>query len=147
MTMPARTRTLTGCMKASRSRRGQAAVEFALAVTCFLMLIFGIMQFGRALYGFSFVDYAAREATRYAAVHGADSPSPAGASDVTNFVVSEAHGIAPSALSVTTSWPAGNNKPGSSVSVTVTYSFPLAIPFLPAQTLPLTSTSQLVISQ
>lgn len=46
-------------------QRGQAIVEFALAVPFIFMLIFGIIEFGRLMFSYSVVVSAAREAARY----------------------------------------------------------------------------------
>lgn len=127
-------------------KRGQTLVEFAMVASVFLLLLFGIIQMARAVYSYNFVSYAARDATRYAIVHGSKSLSPAASSDVKNFVVNEANGFDTSQFTVTTTWNPDNN-PGSSVNVVVTYNFSLSIPFFGNVTLPLTSTSQMVISQ
>ncbi len=134
--------------------RGQAAAEFALIAVPCLTLLFAIISFGYALYTFSFVSGAARNAVRYAIVHGSDSLSPATATDVTNYVKNQLRGLSASNLSVTACWnsqsgtcpgPSGNNAPGKVVRVTVTYNFqPLF--GMPNVTLPLTSTSQMVIA-
>ncbi len=50
-----------------KSHRGQALVEFALAFTIFLLLMLGIVEFGRLLVAYSSVYTAAREAARYGA--------------------------------------------------------------------------------
>jgi Flp pilus assembly protein TadG len=82
---------------ATRSRskwyRGHTMVEFGLSATAFLMLTFGIMDCGRALYAYHFVDYAARAATRYAIVRGSSSTTPAKASDIQTYVTSLATGL------------------------------------------------------
>lgn len=62
------------------------------------------------------------------------------------------------ATSITTSWssctsssgsgfPTGCDAPGNAVKVTVTYAFPLNLPFFANQSLSFSSTSQMVISQ
>lgn len=50
--------------------RGSALVEFALICILFFTMILGIIDFSRALYAYSFVSNAAREATRFAVVNG-----------------------------------------------------------------------------
>ncbi len=50
-----------------RKHRGQALVEFALAFTVFLLVLLGIVEFGRLLVAFSSVYAASREAARYGA--------------------------------------------------------------------------------
>ncbi len=42
---------------------------------------------------------------------------------------------------------AGCNSPGDQVTVTVTYQFPVVIPFVPRRTLSMSSTAAMVISQ
>ena len=135
------------------SQRGQTMVEFAVCAVVLLMLLFGIMDFGRMLYAYDFVDNAAREATRYAIVHGNSSLKPASASDIQAFVSSMALGLnakacssAPTALCATTTWTP-DNKPGSSVQVVVKYNFKPLVPFLPSAMMSLSSTSQMIISQ
>lgn len=59
----------------SMSRRprtaGQSLVEFALVLPIFLVLIFGIIDFGRFVYVNSALSQAAREGTRVAALEAA----------------------------------------------------------------------------
>ena len=47
-----------------RSRRGQTIVEFALILPIFVLLLVGIIDFGRAVYASSTVQNAARQAIR-----------------------------------------------------------------------------------
>jgi hypothetical protein len=53
--------------------QGATLVETAVALTVYLCLFFGLVWFSMALYTFNFVSDAAREATRWAAVRGANS--------------------------------------------------------------------------
>jgi len=55
-----------------RGNQAQALVEFALVLPLLLLLIIGIIDFGRALFVYSEVSNAAREAVRYGAVNSAD---------------------------------------------------------------------------
>lgn len=50
--------------------RGSALVEFAFICILFFTMILGIIDFGRALYAYSFVSNTAREAARWAIVNG-----------------------------------------------------------------------------
>jgi hypothetical protein len=50
-------------------RLGQALVEFALAISVFLLLVLGTFDLARAYLAYTVVTNAAREASRYAAVH------------------------------------------------------------------------------
>ena len=51
-----------------RQPRGQALVEFALALPILILLLVGIFDFGRAVYAFNTVNNAAREGARVAIV-------------------------------------------------------------------------------
>ena len=93
---------------------------------------------------------------RYAIVHGSKSTSPATSDNIQTFVRSEAKGINPGSITVTSCWnpqappnqcpsPTGNNAPGKVVSVSVAYSYHPFYPFNNV-TLPLSSSAQMVIS-
>jgi Flp pilus assembly protein TadG len=53
-----------------RSQLGASLVEYAFIMIIFLTLLFGIGGFGHALFVYHFLNEAAKEATRYAAVRG-----------------------------------------------------------------------------
>ncbi len=50
------------------AKRGQALVEFALIIPIFILLVMGIFDLGRAVYGFNTINNAAREGARLAIV-------------------------------------------------------------------------------
>lgn len=52
------------------SCRGQALIEFVLVAPLFLLLMFGLLELGRAVYYTQVLDNAARDGARYAIVHG-----------------------------------------------------------------------------
>ena len=136
-------------MKITRGRdlqRGQAMVESALALTVFLMFIFGILEFGRAVWAYNQVAYLSHDGARYAIVHGSASPQPATAAQIATYVQNAAIGLPPAAVSVTTAW-APDNSPGSQVSVRVQYTVQFLGPFMPASSLPVSATSRMIISQ
>ena len=62
--------------KRSRRERGQALVEFALVVPIFLVLVFGIVDFGWALKSWITVTNASREGARFGAVGWAPGTYP-----------------------------------------------------------------------
>jgi len=146
--------------------RGNTLTEFALILPFMLAGIFGVIEFGRALYTYHFVSDAAREASRWASVRGQSCKAygsvacPAKSADVEDYVASiTPPGIdkSPAKLLVDTAWVAppgrGNDcakfpkNPGCSVQVTVTYNFKFILPFLPSSTYAMKSTSEMVISQ
>jgi Flp pilus assembly protein TadG len=59
--------------------RGQALVEFALVIPIFLLLVFGMMDFGIVLNQYLVVTEAAREGVRSAALGNSDAISIAAA--------------------------------------------------------------------
>jgi Flp pilus assembly protein TadG len=61
--------------KNKRGRRGQALVEFSLALTILLFLIFGILEFGRVLFAYSSASDSLRSALRNATVLGVEEGS------------------------------------------------------------------------
>ncbi len=132
--------------KSRRNDRGAALLEFGLVMVVFFMFVFGIMDFGRALYTYHFVSNAACEATRYAIVRGASSTDPATASDVANYVKSiTPAGINFNNLTISTTW-SPNNDPGSSVRVQISDNFSFMTPFF-SKDITLSDASQMVISQ
>lgn len=81
------------------TERGAALVEFAIAATVFLTMMFGVIEFGRALWVHNALSDAARRGARYAVIH------PAGASAaVKNIVVygDDAGGTEPLVNNLTT---------------------------------------------
>ena len=58
--------------------RGQAMVEFALVFPVFILLLVGMFDFGRVVWVNNTLATAAREAARFAIVHGSKSTCPVG---------------------------------------------------------------------
>lgn len=76
--------------------RGQALVEFSLAIIVFLLLMMGVFDFGRAIYQYNGVAQAAREIARVTAAHaGPDFSTSAGRSAETNAVISTQKSLIP----------------------------------------------------
>lgn len=80
---------------------GSTLVEFAFVFMLFMAMVLGGMEFSRALYAYHFVSSAARQATRWAAVNGADcgndsscngtngmNSGPASSTDIQTYVTS-----------------------------------------------------------
>jgi len=58
--------------------RGQGLVEFALVLPIFMVMLIGMVDLGRAIWANNSVANAAREAARFAAVHGGSCEDLAG---------------------------------------------------------------------
>jgi Flp pilus assembly protein TadG len=52
--------------------RGSTLVEYAIAATVFMTVMFGVIEFGRALWVHNALADAARRGARYAVLHSAD---------------------------------------------------------------------------
>ncbi len=121
--------------------------EFALVLTPCLALFFGVINFALALYCYDFVCYSAQQAVRYATVHGSTAVTVVSATDVHNYVNTLVVGVLnTAAMTVTTTW-APNNKPGSIVTVAISYNFPPLTNLVSSVTIPLTRTAAMVITQ
>jgi Flp pilus assembly protein TadG len=97
--------------------RGAAAVEFALLLPLLMLLVFGIVDFGRALNAQITLSQAAREGARMAAL---------GEPNVVSSTQAAATGLNPVSVTVTscpTGAPAGTN-----AVVQVSYSFSFVTP-------------------
>lgn len=123
------------------NERGSQLLEFGMAAILLFMLLFGIMEFGRAIWIYDTLAHAAKEGARYAIVRGAESGRAASAEDVRSHVLTRTTGM--TAVAVTTTWEP-DNEPGSVVQVRVESPFLPVVSFLPP--LALTSTSRMVIS-
>jgi Flp pilus assembly protein TadG len=129
----------------NRRQQGMATVEFAIVGAVFLLLIFAVMELGLMMYTRNHVTNVAREAARYAALHGSAAPTPATVASIQSFVISHSEDLVNTdEITVTTTW-LPNNNPGSVVRVQVQYPFPFAIPFIPADVMLLQGTSEMVV--
>jgi Flp pilus assembly protein TadG len=112
--------------------RGATMVEFAIAVTVFLTSMFGVIEFGRALWVHNALTDAARRGARYATLH-----TPAEIANVKNVVVygDEAGGSQPLVPNLTAENVTVNysdiavNKGTVSVGIT-NYQFQFVIPLI-----------------
>lgn len=136
----------------ARKPSGQGLAEFSLVLPVLLVLVFGVIEFGRLLFYFSAITTGAREAARYAAAAGA---SPSGVpyyqdcdgirgaairiaqfagiqNDSADVLIAYDHG--PSGGTISGGCPVGGTGPtlalGDRILVTVTGEFTPLIPFI-----------------
>ncbi|PYT11574.1 MAG: hypothetical protein DMG59_26010 [Acidobacteria bacterium] len=140
------TRISRATLNRRKGQRGSTLVEGALCFTVFLMILFGTIDFGRAVFAYNFTSYAAREGARYAIVRGQSSGHAASADDITNYIKREAVGLDPGAITVNTTWSPDNNT-GSTVQIQVQYAFQPIVPYMPSGPLSFSTTSRMLISQ
>ena len=100
--------------------RGTAAVEFALVLPVLLLIVFGIIDFGRALNAQITLTGAAREGVRLAALGYTDAAVQA-------RVVAAAPDLSGVAVTVAASCPPGAG-PSADAEVNVGYSFSFITP-------------------
>jgi Flp pilus assembly protein TadG len=131
-----------------RLQNGATMVEFALVASAFFMLIFGVIQMALAVFAYNSLCDAAREAVRYAMVHGPGSASPATTVQIQQVAMNVAPNLNLQTSNITVSWPSDSNIASlKDAQVTITYNYSFRIPFMSAVTLPLTSSSQMLVSQ
>lgn len=119
--------------KKNRGReRGSTLVEFAIGATVFLTVMFGVIEFGRALWVHNALSDAARRGARYAVVHSAGD-----AASVKNVVVygNAAGGSNPLVNNLTTANVnvsySGFGLSGGTATVSITnYQFQFVIPIV-----------------
>jgi Flp pilus assembly protein TadG len=118
--------------KQQRSECGNTLVEFAIAATVFMTVMFTVLEFGRALWVHNALADAARRGARYAVVH-----SPGDAAAVKNVVVygDAAGGTKPLVNNLTTANVnvsySGFGLSGGTATVTITnYQFQFVIPIV-----------------
>ena len=153
---------------------GSAAIEMAVSMTALLLVIVGMMKMCIAVYSYHYTSEAAREGARYAIVRGYgastahtacvayESACVASADNISSYVKALGYpALVPANMTVTTAWtgfPTGVtcttpspypncDQQGGLVTVTVQYSYPLSIPFLPTKTLNMTSSASGILSQ
>lgn len=148
-------------MRPRNRERGTTLVETAVVMAVLLTIMFGIIDFGRALYTYSFVANAAREGARWAIVRGSKCtlldhcPAVTGSTDIQPYVQSLSEGATnPARIQANLQFPScpsgssggSNNAPGCIAEVTVKYPFTFMLPFLPTTGMTMSSTSEMVIS-
>lgn len=153
-----------------RGEEGSSLVETGMSLLIFLPLLFGAIQFSLVFYTYHDVTDAARQAVRWAAVRGATSCTntpglydcKATSDEIQSFVRGLGYpGLVASNINVSTNWLTASstptswsacssspcNAPGNQVQVTVTYSYPISIPYWKSTNFNITSTSAMVIAQ
>ena len=128
-----------------RLNRGNSTVEFALVAFFLVMLLLGVVEFGRMVLVYTTVANAARAGTRYAIVHGSDNAATAAEvkTVVQNFLSTAP--IDPTRATIPDPTYSCSD-PGCSVEITVTYPYDPLISYFPISGFTFTSTSKGVIT-
>jgi Flp pilus assembly protein TadG len=105
------------------NENGAVAVEFALILPIFLMLVFGIAEFGRAYNIQVSLSEAARETARYTAIHSADAGFSTAAARTIGINAAPSVALAPANIQI--AYSSGSScSSGQSVLVTVNFQSP-----------------------
>ncbi len=128
----------------SRSTRGQSLVELGLTLVLILTLLAGAVDLGTAFFDYIALRDAAQEGALYGSINPTDttgiiarvrqsSTKPLNLADTTNVTI---------AITITGSACVGTSS-NNAITVTVSYSYPLTMPFIGAilgtQTIPLSA--------
>jgi Flp pilus assembly protein TadG len=105
-----------GTRDGTQARSGQAIVEFALASLIFLMIVFGTIDFGRAIFISGELHNAAREGARYGKINPSDT------ANIRQRVLDHATGSGLTAANIGVSCT-GACKSGDTLTVTTTVQF------------------------
>jgi Flp pilus assembly protein TadG len=158
------------CKSCKSRERGSSLVEQSFVLVFLLTLLFGIIDFGRALYTYHFVSNVAREATRWASVRSSkctvlpECPGDTSGKDVQkafkgNKANLAAMGIDSTKLTFNTKWvaPQGastafctapGNVVGCMVHVDVSYSYTFLFgSFIAAPPLTISSSSEMLVTK
>ena len=160
----------------SSSERGSAAIEFAISAIVLFTLLFGCIGLAMAVYTYEVINEYARDASRYAIVHGNGCNSPingncsigtgggpgsAASTALKTYLNNEIFpGINGNNLQITTTYAAGPgesqcstypstncNAAGDQVTVAIAYQYLYNIPFVPQRSFTMHGSSTMVISQ
>jgi len=137
-----------------RDVAGQSLVETAVSLSILMTFVFVFIEVCLAFYSYGLISELAREGTRYASVHGstcltASSAScTANASSVNSYVTHLGYpNLAGGAMTVNTTFPSGNATPGSQVTVSIIYTFPITLALVPHNAITLSTSSTANILQ
>jgi Flp pilus assembly protein TadG len=140
--------------RSASGENGQALVEMAISFPIVATFVFTMIEICLAFYSFCLISECAREGTRYAIVRGAtcmtssNSSCTASSSSINSYVSQIGFpNLGGGTVTPSTTFPDGNQNPGSRVQVHVTYVFPISVPFVPKNSISMGSTSVMYIVQ
>jgi Flp pilus assembly protein TadG len=125
-------------------RGGAAAIEFALTISAFMMLVLGIVEIGRYVAAQQSLLSAVHVGGRYAVAHSSSSSSPATQSSIQTVIQNAAGALVAGSITATTTF-SPNNSAGSTVTITGTYPWAPLVPLLNLPSATITATATMTI--
>ncbi|MGI6587831.1 MAG: TadE/TadG family type IV pilus assembly protein [Peptococcia bacterium] len=113
--------------KIRRQRKGQALVEMALILPLLLLLLFGIIEFGRVMSASIIVTHGARDGARHGAVGATDSEIVTRIQTKSAAVLFDSENPEKLAIEIERTGPIK----GGDIQVTVNYQVTLYMPIIP----------------
>jgi Flp pilus assembly protein TadG len=148
MTLESRARAVKHYLVRSlQSETGSALVEFAVTGLFFFMLLFSIIEAGRAIHHYTLIASAAREGTRWAAVRGRDSGRTTTQGQVQNHVRGKAAGLNLPNANISVTWNPVSMDPGATIQITVTHTFRTIVPIAKIGNVSMSTTARGIVLQ
>ena len=138
----------------AREQRGQSLVEFAISFSILMAFVFMFIEVCLAFYTYGMISESAREGTRYAVMHGASCTTAASvsctgsASAINTYVTQLGYpNLAGGVMTVSTTFPDGNQAAGSHVKIAISYVFPITLALVPRSAITMNTSSTMTILQ
>lgn len=109
--------------RALKSNKGQALVEMAFVLPILLLVLMGIVEFGRILNSYLIITNASREGARYSAIHSTNT-------QITSVIGSLTATLDQSKLKITITPSEANRITGSSAEVRIDYDIDIITPII-----------------
>jgi len=138
-----------------RGEGGGALIEMAFSIPIMMLITVGLVELCMMFYTHAYISELAREGSRYAMLHGPTcltAPSAtscmATAANVNAYVSAiNLPNLGGGTMTPATTYGASGDVAGGTVVVTVTYTFPFNVPFVPSKTVTMSSASTMTIVQ
>ena len=117
-------------MKTNKPERGQSMVEFALVLPVVLLLVFGLLEFGRVVNAEISAGHCASELARYGVIAGRDEAAIRAYAYSVDNPVCPPFNMADATLNIQidVAFPTGQSTKG--LTVEVTYPIPIVVPII-----------------
>lgn len=104
-----------------RSKKGNAAIEFALTFPTLMVVTLIIFDLGQALFIYTTINNVAADGARYASVHGASNTYTKTSAEIETYIEARATGLDPDKMTITLTYTPNTTFKGSVVQVDVNY--------------------------